>query len=143
MNNGNITMGKSMFGYNIKEVNRHLSDLQFTLNEKFREIEAKISNYKNENARLKEEIEKLQVKRHEKLEAEEITVYALGRAEQVSVELSKSIKKEVAELENECLRQESLLDKKIDEAEKEIKNMQEELSFLLKKVLEKGIKNEK
>lgn len=140
MNNEDITMGKSMFGYKIKEVDKYLSNLQFTHNEKLREIEAKLLNYKNENVRLKEEIQKLQVKIHEKLEAEEIIEYSLGKVEKVSVDLGKSVKKETEDIENEYLRQETLLDKKIEEAEKEVKNMQEELSFLLKKVLEKEMK---
>lgn len=130
-----VSIAKVPFGCCIKEVDKCLQDLECNHIEKLREIKTKILSYKNENAKLKENIIKLEKQRCEKRHSDELMEYALNRFEQFAPIILSSIEKQTVEIQSKYLVQEVMLDKKIEETEKEVKETQQELYRVLKEML--------
>jgi hypothetical protein len=130
-----LIISKSLFGYRPNLVDKFINDISNSNCEKVKEIKNKIIYLKIENARIKKEMSELRNQVEEQTKSEEFMEFALEKAEELIPLLNELVDKQLFEVSEIYIRQETALNSKIDEFNNTIKNTKEQLNSLLKDVI--------
>ncbi|MCM8710207.1 hypothetical protein M2651_04095 [Clostridium sp. SYSU_GA19001] len=136
MSEGALEIGKCIFGYEKKEVEKYVDKLKNTQYEKLKKLKNKILHVKMENVKLKKEIEELKSYLEEQMKNEELINFALLKAEDTITVINKFIMSEAEKIKAVYEQEEVIFNNKIEEFNHTIKNTQEQLGSLLNDILD-------
>jgi hypothetical protein len=136
MNNKNNRFSLSLFGYDRYAVNYEVEKIKEYNENKIDNIIAEIKNLKEDNEFLEKIHNNLKIKNDTEVSDVEVLNYAFKKVEEYISLINNEAENEIAKIKGLGLESETLLNKKIEEFNKEIKETQPMLNKLLDEIVQ-------